>query len=64
MQSSFPDSLTRFVIDGDRELELARVQGIMNRILAALPPSVPDAQRDYLGTALLSLAVTLLCRKL
>jgi len=63
MQSSFPDSLTRFVVDEHRVLELAQMPWILDRIQQALPQAVPVAQRELMGVALLNLAIQLLYRE-
>lgn len=63
MQSSFPDSLTRFVVDENRVLELAQVRWILDRIQRALPQAVPVAQRELMGVALLNLAIHRLYRE-
>ena len=52
--------ITRVVVDGHEDLELAELQSVMHQIQIALS-HIPSAQRTYIGNALLNLAV---CRML
>lgn len=52
--------MTRVVVDGDLDLEVAELQTVMQRIRASLN-YIPESQRMYVGNALLNLAV---CRML
>lgn len=52
--------ITRVIVDGDRDLELAELQSVMQRIQQSLP-HLPASQCGYIGNALLNLAV---CRML
>lgn len=49
--------LTRLIIDDDRELELAELQTVKERIEGAVRYVVPPSHRSYVGDALLHLAV-------
>lgn len=49
--------LTRVVIDGTPEVELAELQQIRQRILSALRHSVQPADQAYLSDALVNLAL-------
>jgi len=49
--------ITRVVVDGQQEVELAELQLVMQRIQGVLRHLVPPAQRTYLGNALLNLAL-------
>lgn len=51
---------TRVVVDGDQDIEIAELQAVMQRIRQSLQ-HIPEAQRVYVGNALLNLAV---CRML
>lgn len=48
---------TRVVVDGDRDIELAELQFVMQRIQQSLQ-HFPAAQRAHLGNALLNLAIS------
>lgn len=48
--------ITRVIVDGDRDLELAELQSVMQRIQQSLP-HLPASQCGYIGNALLNLAV-------
>jgi len=62
MRSNAPSGcITRVVVDGNHEVELAELQLVMQRIQSALRHIVPPAQHACLGNALLNLAV---CRVL
>ena len=54
--SDSPHRFTRVIVDDDRAVQLAQLQSAMRRIQTALA-NVPDAERYYLGNALLNLAV-------
>lgn len=55
--------ITRVVVDGQQEVELAELQLVMQRIQGVLHHLVPLAQRIYLGNALLDLAVHCMLRE-
>jgi hypothetical protein len=48
--------ITRVVVDGDHDVELAQVQAVMLRIQLALR-DLPAAERAYIGNALLNMAI-------
>lgn len=52
--------MTRVVVDGDLDLEVAELQSVMQRIRDSLH-HIPESQRMYVGNALLNLAI---CRML
>lgn len=55
--------LTRVVIDGTSEIELAELQRIRQRILSALRHSVQPADQAYLSDALVNLALRRLLQR-
>lgn len=52
--------MTRVVVDGDLDLEVAELHAVMQRIRNSLN-RIPESQRMYVGNALLNLAI---CRML
>src|SRR5689334_1746125 len=60
MRPSDSRSITRVVVDGDYEIELAQLHSVMQRIQRSLQ-SIPEAEQTYVSNALLNLAV---CRML
>ncbi len=52
--------ITRVVVDGDQDIHVSELQRVMHRIRHSLR-HIPEAQRTYIGNALLILAV---CRML
>lgn len=49
--------LTRVMTDDDRGVEVAQLQSVLQRIQSSLQ-DVPEAHREYIAGALLSLAVS------
>jgi hypothetical protein len=56
MRSVSSGCFTRVVVDGAEDLEIAELQSVMQRIRQSLR-HIPEAQRVYVGNALLNLAV-------
>lgn len=54
--------ITRVIVDGHEEVELAELRLIMQRIQNSLRQLVPPAQQAYVGTALLNLAICRMIR--
>lgn len=52
--------ITRVIVDGDHDLELAELQAVMQRIQHSIS-HLPASQCSYIGNALLNLAI---CRML
>lgn len=50
--------LTRLVVDGDQDIQVAELQSVMNRIQSAVRHVVPRSHEAYVGNALLNLAVS------
>lgn len=58
-----PTCLTRVVVDGDQDGEVAELQSVMERIESALRYVVPRSHQAYIGNALLNLAVSRMVRE-
>lgn len=50
--------LTRVVVDGDQDIQVAELQSVMDRIQGAMRYVVPRSHQAYIGNALLNLAVS------
>lgn len=62
MQSNeVPSGITRVVVDGDSNIEIAELQSVMLQIQQSLQ-QVPHSRRGYIGNALLNLAVSQMLR--
>jgi hypothetical protein len=55
--------LTRFVVDSHQDIEVAELQGVMERIQSAVRYVVPRSHQAYVGNALLNLAVSRMLRE-
>jgi len=60
--STASNCLTRVMVDGDHDIEVAQLQSVMHRIQDALC-HVPVTQREYIANALLNLAVARMLRE-
>ena len=52
-----PTCFTRVILDGSEEVEIAQLHSVEARIRESLQ-HLPEAQRLYIGKALLNLAIT------